>query len=116
MKTVKLKNVNKGGWKVKPEDRLNLSSIQNSAKVSEALGKVTDGLAKSMEKQIAIIDKIAKHMDGIVKQIDRRPAAIAPAATQNIEVIIPPGKKRTFRCTPVRGDDDRIIYVDIQQL
>lgn len=116
MKTVKLKDVNKGGWKVKPEDRLNLSSIQNSAKVSEALGKVTDGLTKSMEKQIGIIDKLAKHMDGVIKKLDRQPTAIAPAAMPNIEVILPPGKKRTFRCTPVRGDDDRIIYVDIQQL
>lgn len=116
MKTVKLKDVNKGGWKVKPEDRLNLSSIQNSAKVSEALAKVTDGLTVSMEKQIGIIDKLAKHMDGVIKQLDRHPTAIAPAATPNIEVIMPTGGKRTFRCTPVRDDTDQILYVDIQQL
>lgn len=116
MKTIKLKDVSKGGWKVKPEDRLNLSSIKNSARVSEAMENITTGLTKSMEKQIAIIDQIALHMTGIVEKMGTAAPRSAPAPMPNIELIMPTGKKRAFRCTPVRDDQGIIEYVDIKEI
>lgn len=116
MKTVKLKDVTKGGWKVKPEDRLNLSSIENSAKVTEAMAAITSGLTASMQKQIDVIDLISKRMTTVAEGLDRRPSRLAPAAMPNIEVIMPTGKKRSFRCTPVRDDQGIIEYVDIKEI
>lgn len=105
MKTVKLKDVSKKGWRLSAADRLNISSIENSKQVSA-----------SMEKIAEVLDKLTTHMDLRVETMGNNPPSQAPAP--NVEVIVPPAKqeKRNFRVTPVRGEDGRIEYVDIKQL
>jgi hypothetical protein len=114
MKTVKLRKVQEKGWKLSPSDRLNINSMKSSEKISDAMTALSTGLEKSMEANIAIIDKIAKHMDDVIfKALDRHPAP-APA----VEVIVPPPdkEKKSFRVTPKRDDSGIIEYMDIKQI
>ena len=43
--------------------------------LTDAQKHIVTGLTKSMEKQIAIIDQIALHMDGVIKQLYRQSPA-----------------------------------------
>lgn len=117
MKTVKLKNVQEKGWKLSPSDRLNINSIKSSEKISDAMTGLTASIQKSMEAQVAIIDKIALHMTGIVEKLGTAPARIA-TSPPTVEVIVPPPdkEKKAFRVTPKRDESGIIEYLDIKQL
>jgi hypothetical protein len=116
MKKVKAKEIAKGKWRIKPGDRLNLSSLENNKSVSEHLGK----LAQVMEANIQILDKMKDHMDIRIEKMNEFEARLPTPSpiTPNVEVIVPPPKevKKKYRVTPVRDDDNRIMYVDIDQL
>ena len=116
MKKIKAADVAKGKWRVKPGDRLNLSAQESNKAISTHLGKV----AQVMEANIQILDKMSEHMDRRIEVINDFEAKLPTPTpiTPNVEVIIPPAKevKKNFRVTPVRDDDGRILYVDIQQI
>jgi hypothetical protein len=116
MKTVKLKDVSKRGWRISPADRMNLNSIETSKAVQGAMATI----AKAMDANIAIVDKIAERLERTTKNDERRSPRIAPApsASMPVEVIMPPADKtkKAFRVTPVRDENGLIEYVDIQQL
>lgn len=116
MKKVKAAEVAKGKWRIKPEDRLNLSAQANNTQISAHLGK----LAEVMAANIQLLDKLSENMDKrieVMTNVQARPPAPAPI-TPNVEVIVPPPKevKKKYRVIPVRDDNGRIEYVDIQQL
>jgi len=110
MKTVKLSEVTKKGWRVSPADRLNINSLENSKKVSASMEKIAEVMASNIE----LLDKLALKIGEITVEPMGKGSNPAP----NVEVIIPPAKqeKKTFRVTPVRDEDGRLKYVDIKQL
>jgi hypothetical protein len=112
MKKVKAADVAKGKWRVNPGDRLNLSSQENSKAITIHLGKLAEVLQANME----FLDKMISSVENLNK-VEARPPTPAPM-TPNVEVIVPPPKevKKNYRVTPVRDDDGRILYVDIQQI
>lgn len=116
MKQIKAKELANTKWRIKPADRLNLTTQENNKIISSHLSK----FAEVMEANIKILDKFSENMDKNVhqdKNVQARHPTPAPI-TPNVEVIVPPPKeiKKSFRVTPVRDDDGRILYVDIQQL
>ena len=112
MKTVKLSEVGKKGWRISPADRLNINSIETSKQVTGAMEKIS----QAMQTNIDILAKLAKKFD--VVSIETGKAAPAPATAPNIKVIVPPEDKtkKKFRCTPVRNESGFIVSVDIEQL
>ena len=112
MKTVKLSEVGKKGWRISPADRLNINSIETSKQVTGAMEKIS----QAMQTNIDVLAKLAKKMD--VVSIETGKAAPAPAAAPNIKVMVPPEDKtkKKFRCTPVRNESGFIVSVDIEQL
>ena len=112
MKTVKLSEVGKKGWRISPADRLNINSIETSKQVTGAMEKIS----QAMQTHIDVLGKLAKKMD--VVSIETGKAAIAPAAAPSIKVIVPPEDKtkKKFRCTPIRNENGFIVSVDIEQL
>jgi hypothetical protein len=112
MKTVKLSEVGKKGWRISPADRLNINSIETSKQVTGAMEKIS----QAMQTNIDVLAKLAKKMD--VVSIETGKAAPAPATAPNVEVIVPPPDKtkKKFRCTPIRNESGFIVSVDIEQL
>ena len=112
MKTVKLAEVGKKGWRISPADRLNINSIETSKQVTGAMEKIS----QAMQTNIDVLDKLAKKMD--VVSVENSKTAITPAAAPNIKVIAPPPDKtkKKFRCTPIRNENGFIVSVDIEQL
>ena len=113
MKTVKLSEVGKKGWRISPADRLNINSIETSKQVTGAMEKIS----QAMQTNIDVLGKLAKKMDVVSIERGKAVTAIAPAAAPNVEVIVPPPDKtkKKFRCTPIRNESGFIVHVDIEQ-
>ena len=114
MKTVKLSEVGKKGWRISPADRLNINSIETSKQVTGAMEKIS----QAMQTNIDVLGKLAKKVDVVSAETGKAQPAIAPAAAPIVEVIVPPPDKtkKKFRCMPVRNESGFIVSVDIEQL
>ena len=111
MKTVKLSEVGKKGWRISPADRLNINSIETSKQVTGAMEKIS----QAMQTNIDVLAKLAKKLDVVSIETGKAQPAIAPAARSWPRMIeascraCPCSSSAAPRPALKRGESSRIV-------